>query len=317
MKSEIDLKKDIIEVGKMLHSHGYIAATDGNISIRISQNRIITTASGVSKGYLKEEHIVTVDADGNLLSGRHKPSSELKMHLVAYKMRPDIKAIVHAHPPTCTAFTIAGVSLAKCVLPEVVMTLGVIPTADYATPTTGEVPDSIRDFISRYDAVLLDRHGAITVSQKDVYDAYYKLEKIEHTAEVTLKARQLGQIKTLTEEQVGKLTYISGIAAEKLCGSTCVNCGACGKRAVSSPYENTGTQSESLRCKGEDPSNSGEFSVQRAVSSSYEKAGSESVGLGCKGEDFSTNSGFGRNNTESLKAAIRREVLAELKMLAE
>ncbi len=231
MKSELDYKRDIITVGKMLYDKGYIAATDGNISIRISANRIITTASGVSKGFLKDEHIVVVDGDGGILSGRRKPSSELKMHLAAYKLRPEIKAIVHAHPPTCTAFTIAGVSLAKCVLPEVVMTLGVIPTADYATPTTQEVPESIKEYITRYDAVILDRHGAITVSKKDVFDAYYKLEKIEHTAEITLKARQLGNIKTLSDKQVARLVSVSGISEERLCSSRCVNCGGCGKSA--------------------------------------------------------------------------------------
>jgi len=249
MRSEVNLKKDIIEVGKMLHAKGYIAATDGNISVRVSPNRILTTATGVSKGFMREEHIVVVDADGNLLSGSYQPSSELKMHLIAYKLRPEIKAIVHGHPPTCTAFTIAGISLAKCVLPEVVMTLGVIPTADYATPSTGEVPESIRDFIAKYDAVLLDRHGAITVSSKNVFDAYYKLEKIEHTAEVTLKARQLGQVKTLTDEQVTKLADVSGIGREKLCEGSCVNCGSCGqgtspileKTAVASSQEGAAT----------------------------------------------------------------------------
>jgi L-fuculose-phosphate aldolase len=235
MRAEVDLKKDIITVGKMLYDKGYIAATDGNISIKVSQNRILTTASGISKGFLRDEHIVVVDADGNLINGRHKPSSELKMHLIAYKLRPEINAIVHAHPPTCTAFTIAGITMAKCVLPEVVMTLGTIPTADYATPTTGEVPESIRDFIVKYDAILLDRHGALTVSKKDVFDAYYKIEKIEHTAEVTLKARQLGQVKTLSSDQVEKLTDISGIDKEKLCSDSCVNCGACGKQGAQSP----------------------------------------------------------------------------------
>ena len=251
MKAELDYKKDIITVGKMLHSNGYIAATDGNISIKISPGRILTTASGVSKGFLKDEHIVVVDGDGELLFGNYKPSSELKMHLIAYKLRPELKAIVHAHPPTCTAFTIAGISLAKCILPEVVMTLGVIPTADYATPTTGEVPESIKDYIMKYDAIILDRHGAITVSKTDVFDAYYKLEKIEHTAEVTLKARQLGRVKTLNEEQIGKLTDVSGIAREKLCPSTCVNCGACnasGNKVEASPNaEETATLEELIR----------------------------------------------------------------------
>jgi L-fuculose-phosphate aldolase len=251
MRSEPDYKNDIITVGKMLHSKGYIAATDGNISIKISPDRILTTASGVSKGFLKDEHIVVVDGDGELLFGNYKPSSELKMHIAAYKLRPELRAIVHGHPPTCTAFTIAGISLAKCILPEVVMTLGVIPTAGYATPTTGEVPDSIKDYIAKYDAIILDRHGAITVSKTDVFDAYYKLEKIEHTAKITLKARQLGKVKTLNEEQIVKLTDVSGIAREKLCPSTCVNCGACSasgnKKDASPNKEETATLEELIR----------------------------------------------------------------------
>jgi L-fuculose-phosphate aldolase len=310
MKSEVDYRQDIIRVGRMLHSHGYIAATDGNISIRVSPDRILTTASGVSKGFLRDEHIVAVDADGNVLLGRHKPSSELKMHLITYKLRPEVKAIVHAHPPTCTAFTIAGISLAKCILPEVVMTLGVIPTADYATPTTGEVPDSIKDHIMKYDAVILDRHGAITVSKSDVYDAYYKLEKIEHTAEITLRARQLGKVKTLTGEQIEKLADVSGIAKEKLCTSTCVNCGACGKHNVlsnkggglvgkgSSPDQNVPAQSGGALSPHNAPGNREGTFVSKESSSD---------------QNVSTQSG--EASPDSLEALVREEVMAEVKKI--
>ena len=153
------------------------------------------------------------------------------MHLEAYRQRPDIGAVVHAHPPVATACTLAGVSLARCVLPEVVLTLVAIPTAGYATPSTDEVPDSIRDLIRDYDALLLERHGALTVG-KDVFDAYFKLEKVEHTAEVTLAAMQLGGIRGLASEEVRKLESVRqsmGLSRRGVDARVCEDCRICAR----------------------------------------------------------------------------------------
>jgi L-fuculose-phosphate aldolase len=234
-KSESEHRADIVEVCRRIYAKGYAAASDGNVSVRIRPDRILTTPSGLSKGYMTPDQIIVTDLEGRKLppftaaNRELKPSSEIKMHLEAYRQRPDIGAVVHAHPPVATACTLAGVSLARCVLPEVVLTLVAIPTADYATPSTDEVPDSIRELIRDYDALLLERHGALTVG-KDVYDAYFKLEKVEHTAEITLAARQLGRVRGMASEEVRKIEALRqqmGLSRQGVDPRTCQECRVC------------------------------------------------------------------------------------------
>jgi L-fuculose-phosphate aldolase len=153
---------------------------------------------------MEEDQVITVDLEGRLLAGTGRPTSELRMHLLVYELRPEAGAVVHAHPPYATACTLAGISLLEPILPEVVITLKGIPTAAYATPGTEEVPKAIRDFIQEFDAILLSRHGAITVGQ-DVMDAYNKMEKLEHTARVVLAARLQGPVSPLSASEVEKL----------------------------------------------------------------------------------------------------------------
>jgi L-fuculose-phosphate aldolase len=202
----------IVRVCRLMWEKGYVAATDGNVSMRLGE-RILTTSSGLSKGMLDPAQLVLTDLDGKMLPERFqsnkglKPSSELRIHAEAYRRRPDIGAVVHAHPPIALAFSIAGVSLAGYVLPEVVLTLGAIPTTSYATPTSADGPAVIHDLIGKFDALLLDRHGTLTVG-KDPLDAYFKLEKIEHSATVTLAAHSLGNVRTLPPEEVRRLTSI-------------------------------------------------------------------------------------------------------------
>jgi L-fuculose-phosphate aldolase len=187
---------------------GYVAAADGNLSARLGPDRLLTTPSGMSKGFLSAQDLVVIRLDGEPVPsyrGRgQKPSSEILMHLEVYRQRLDVGAVVHAHPPAATAFSIAGVTLARCILPEVVVTLGGIPTAEYATPGTAEVPESINQAIQEYDAIVLAHHGTLTVGQT-LWDAYQRLEKVEQAAQITLIARQLGQVKTLPPEAVEKL----------------------------------------------------------------------------------------------------------------
>jgi L-fuculose-phosphate aldolase len=227
MEAEWKVRKDIVRICRLMHEKGLISATDGNVSVRLSPDRIITTPRGLGKGFLSERELVVIDYEGNVISGDLLPSSEIMMHLAAYRLRPEINAVVHGHPPVAIAFTIAGLSLAKCVLPEVVLTLGTIPTARYATPSTEEVPESIKDFLPDHDAILLERHGAVTLG-RDLLDAYYKLEKIEHTAYITYIARNLGQVSTLSESQIEKLLAAGG-ADEMKRSILCVQCGACGR----------------------------------------------------------------------------------------
>lgn len=214
MINQTEAKEEVIRIGRLLHQKGFIVASDGNISIKVEDDRIITTPRGLSKGFLTKDQLVVINRRGKKISGTLEPSSEVLMHLCVYEERKDVNAIIHAHPPISTAFSIAGVSLAKCVLPEVVCTLGAIPTTDYATPSTEEVPEVIRGLIKNYDALILDRHGTLTVG-KDLFEAYMKLEKVEHTASVTLAARQLGNVRLLPQEEVEKLERICGTKVSK------------------------------------------------------------------------------------------------------
>jgi L-fuculose-phosphate aldolase len=197
------LKEDIVRICRMLHRKNYLAATDGNVSVRLG-DRVFVTPSGVNKGLMEAYQILTLDLEGKLLEGEGKPTSEMRMHLLAYELRPDVQAVVHAHLPYATACTLAGIDLLEPILPEVVITLGGIPTAAYATPGSEEVPESIRDFVREYDAILLSRHGAMTVGA-DVTDAYNKMEKLEHTARVVLAARLQGPLPPLPQAEVEKL----------------------------------------------------------------------------------------------------------------
>jgi L-fuculose-phosphate aldolase len=207
MSTPHQLKQDIVCICRMLHRKNYLAATDGNVSVRL-KDRLLITPSGVNKGIMEAEQILTVDLSGRVLEGEGTPSSEIRMHLLAYELRPDVVAVVHAHLPYATGCTLAGIDLLEPILPEVVITLGGIPTAPYATPGTEEVPAAIRDFLPVYDALLLSRHGAMTMG-RDVLDAYNKMEKLEHTARVVLAARLQGPVSPLPPVEVEKLRHIA------------------------------------------------------------------------------------------------------------
>ena len=202
--NEYMIKQDILEVGKRMYARGFVASNDGNISVRLSENEILITASGVSKGYMETSDLVKVDMDGKVLSGDKKPSSEIKMHLVVYRNRPDVNSVCHAHPQIATAFAVSRKQCDKIALPEVIFSIGRVALSNYATPSTQEVPDSISDIITKSDAVLLANHGALTVG-KDVFDAYYKMETLEHFAGITLYARLLGGEVGLDSQQVTEL----------------------------------------------------------------------------------------------------------------
>jgi L-fuculose-phosphate aldolase len=203
MSIQQQLKEDIVRVCRMLHRKNYLAATDGNVSVRLG-DQVLTTPSGINKGLMEAYQVITVDLEGRVLAGEGTPTSEIRMHLLAYELRPEVSAVVHAHLPYATACTLAGVSLLEPILPEVVITLGGIPTAPYATPGSEAVAEAIRDFIGEYDAILLSRHGAMTVG-RDVTDAYNKMEKLEHTARVMLAARLQGAVTPLPAAEVEKL----------------------------------------------------------------------------------------------------------------
>lgn len=201
--NEIKMREMICDIGQRLWKLGFVAANDGNISCKLSDDIILTTPTGVSKSLLSPDKIVKVDLEGNILESIDGvlPSSELPMHLICYKNRADIKAVVHAHPPTATGFAIAGIPLDDYSMPEAIIFLGSVPIAEYGTPSTLEVPQSIMPYLNSHDAILLKNHGAITVGQ-DLMTAYYRMETLEHFAKVTLVARQLGGAQELNEKQI-------------------------------------------------------------------------------------------------------------------
>jgi L-fuculose-phosphate aldolase len=203
-------RADIVEIGRRLHERGYVASNDGNISVRLDAQRLLTTPKGVSKGYMTPEMMVVTDLDGRRLSGDREPSSEILMHLVVYHNRPEVNAVVHAHPPVATGFAVAGIPLDRAVLAEVVTTLGSIPIAEYGTPSTAELPEAVRRYIKAHDGLLLANHGALTIG-KDLFAAYYKMETVEHFARISLVARLLGREHLLSREEVVRLQGLRGM----------------------------------------------------------------------------------------------------------
>jgi len=227
---EYELRQEMVRIGRLMWERGYVVAADGNLSARLGPDRLLATPSGLSKGFLSAEGLVALRLDGEPVPsyrGRgQKPSSEILMHLEVYRQRPDVNAVVHAHPPAATAFSIAGVTLARCILPEVVVTLGGIPTAEYATPGTAEVPDSISQAIQEHDAIILAHHGSLTVGLT-LWDAYQRLEKVEQAAQITLIARQLGQAKALPPEAVNKLMGQRREWLRRQGRDACLGCNVC------------------------------------------------------------------------------------------
>ena len=195
----------ILDIGRRMYERRYVAANDGNISIRTGENSIWVTPSGVSKGYMTEDMLIRVDLDGNVLEGNRIPSSELKMHLRVYQENPQVTAVVHAHPLAATSFSIARIPLDTALLTESVFTLGVVPVAEYATPGTQEVPDSIAPYCRTHNAVLLANHGALTWG-RDALEAYYRMESLECSASIFMNVGYLNRPAcVLTRDQVKKI----------------------------------------------------------------------------------------------------------------
>lgn len=226
MPTYFELKGQICEIGRRLYARGYVASNAGNISFKLSDEEILTTPTGVSKGYMDPGMIVLVDRQGKRRYGELEPSSEIKMHINIYSHRPDVQAVVHAHPPTATGFAVAGIPLAHCVLPEVVLSLGGVPLAPYGTPSTEELPQQLIPLLQKADAFLLANHGVVTLGE-DLFQAYYRMEMVEHFALILLTAKQLGKINFLTKENIEKLKEIreaAGIKGKQFDCSLCKLC---------------------------------------------------------------------------------------------
>ena len=244
-QNEYEIKKQICDIGKRIYDRNMVAANDGNISVKLNDNEFLCTPTGVSKGFMTPEYICKVDAQGNVIQANKsfRPSSEIKMHMRVYQKRPDVGAVVHAHPTFATSFAIAGIPLTQPIMPEAVIALGCVPIAPYGTPSTMEIPDAVEPYLEHFDAVLLESHGALTWST-DLLAAYMKMESVEFYAELLYKSRQLGGPKEFSPENVEKLYEIRrkmglpGRHPADLCQNkgkaNCHNCGSCSSSQSSS-----------------------------------------------------------------------------------
>ena len=235
MQNEFELKKLMCEIGRRVYNRGMVAANDGNFSVKLNDNEFLCTP----------EYICKVDAKGNVLqaNGNFRPSSEIKMHMRVYEKRPDVGAVVHAHPSYATSFAIAGIPLTAPIMPEAVIALGCVPIAKYGTPSTMEIPDAVEEYLPYFDQVLLENHGALTWST-DLMSAYHKMESVEFYAELLYKSKMLGGPKEFDKEQIEKLYEIRrqmglpGKHPANLCPNakagkeSCHSCGGSCKSAV-------------------------------------------------------------------------------------
>lgn len=206
---ENELRNEIVRVTRIVAEQGMVRSSDGNISVRLGEGRFLVTPSGLYKMRMEPENLIIVDEEGRLVQGKPglRPTSEMLMHLEAYRQRPDIGAVLHAHPPYATALTIAGIPFPVDVIPETLLGLGEVPTAVYATPGTQDLAASIREPIRQHDTLLLSHHGSLTVG-KTLEQALIALERMEHTARTYYLARMLGNVIPLPPEEVQRLAEI-------------------------------------------------------------------------------------------------------------
>ena len=215
------VKKQLVEACHRVYNKGWVASNDGNLSVRLDDGRILCTPTQMSKGVITAEDLVIIDMQGNKLEGapNRKPSSEMKVHLMAYEERADVMSVVHAHPPHATGYALAGMDLGDCKLPEVIISLGTIPLTGYGLPGTDELPDKIREWVHQSDAFLMELHGVLVIGQ-DIMNAYYKMETVEHFAHIDFIARNLGGAQLMSKERAEEL-----LAARARYGVTTPNMG--------------------------------------------------------------------------------------------
>jgi len=197
VSAEAALRADVVRVCQRLYARGLIAGPDGNVSVRLDGGRLLVTPARISKTEAGESDLVVLDADGQLVSGNHPASSEVRLHIRIYRRRPDVHAIVHAHPPTATGFGVAGEDFMAPVLPEIILQMGGVPLVPYATPGGEQLADAFEPFLPHHDAFLMANHGATTIGPT-LSIAHQRMESLEHAACILLAARQLGRVNQLS-----------------------------------------------------------------------------------------------------------------------
>ena len=220
---ELEARKLIVEIGKLLYERSYVVAFDGTVSIRLDENTVLATPTMTSKGRMTEDCLALTDLDGKPLNDK-RASSELAMHLLIYKMRPDIHAVCHAHPAHGTAFAVAGLAIDKPILSEVVLTLGCVPLTGYGTPSTDELTDAMKPYVPHHNALLMANHGAVAYGEH-LWQAYDRLETLEHTAKIAILAKALGGANDIPDGAVEKLIEIREKAGFLGKNARCQACG--------------------------------------------------------------------------------------------
>lgn len=254
--NEMALRQEVVQVGRLMYEKGFILASDGNISVRLGNGRILLTPSGLSKGMLDPDELIIVNEEGRKIGGaRHlNPTSELPMHLEAYRQRPDISAVVHAHPPYAVALSIAGISMAECLLPEAVVFLGSIPTTRYATPSSEENAQVVRELIGQHDGLVLQRHGSLTVGNSPM-QAFMRLESLERNAFIGYLLATLNVHSPMQPDDVRKLLVMRqqmGLSRPGETAEFCEKCGVCHEAdnhipGLLSPYKATDPTTQDIR----------------------------------------------------------------------
>lgn len=211
MPDAIAIRREIVTVCRRLWERGLIAGPDGNVSVRLASDRILVTPAGMSKVDVQPDDLVEVRIDGTPVRGAQHPSSEIAVHLRIYSRRPDVGAVVHAHPPIATGFAVAGEGFASCVLPEVILQLGSVPLVPYEMPGTEALARKFDPFIVSHDAFLMANHGAVTAGPS-LSIAHQRMESLEHTARILLTSRLLGRVNELSADQVAALVAARGRA---------------------------------------------------------------------------------------------------------
>jgi len=220
---ESSARKLICEVGRLLYERSYVVSSDGNVSIRLDENTVLATPTMTCKGRMSEDSLALTDMEGKPKSDK-RASSELAMHLLIYKMRPDVKAVCHAHPPHGTAFAVAGLAIDQPILSEVILTLGCVPLTDYGTPSTNELTEAMKPYVAHHNALLMANHGAVAYGD-DLWQAFDRLETLEHTARIAILAKALGGANDLPQEAIEKLINIREKAGYLRENARCQACG--------------------------------------------------------------------------------------------
>src|SRR5712692_7313270 len=231
--NEQTARRDIVRIGKLMYERSYVVSSDGNISVRLDDGRVVATPTMTSKGRMTEDSLAVTDLEGRPLNDA-RASSELAMHLLIYHERPDVKAVCHAHPPHGTAFAVAGLPIDQPILSEVILTLGCVPLAEYGTPSTEEVTNAMRPLVKHHNALLMANHGAVAYGA-DLWQAFDRLETLEHTAKIAILSRMLGGSRNLSPDAIEKLINVREAAGYLDQGARCQACGYLHETSLACP----------------------------------------------------------------------------------